>query len=485
MKPRSSAEDLVRTDFESYVRKAFSTINPGKVIGNQPYFAYYCSQLSRVITGEVTRAVVNMPPRHLKTAVGSVGLASCWLARKPSDKVIVVTYSETLARQIAYDVRKVMRAEWFQKLFPTRIAKDHASVTDFATVQGGGLYAVSIAGSLTGHGANLIIFDDPINIKDVDNDQLREQLNQQFDELVMSRLDNPAYDAFVLIGHRLHQDDLSGFLLQRGGFHHVVLPFIAPAYTVYEWDYGKWERQKGTVLRPDAYDAREIDRIKSSAMFDLLYQQGIGDPGRKIQAADFGRFAPHEIIVLPIVLSVDTNLREGTRNSFAVIQAWACSGRNHFLVDQWREQCNYADLWLAFKQFCDKFNPAVALIERGAHGERLISDASRKRPRLKVVGIQPDQRSKSARLSANLGTLTSGCVRLPMSGAFVADYLAEMTAARRQFWDQIDATIQYLEWIPNRHLQPPGPRPVGTVVNSRGFIMPSRHLTTRIFSRKR
>src|SRR5215213_6937488 len=244
------AEELIASDFESFVRKVFSTLNSGQTLGKQNYVRHICRAVAPLQKGEINRLVVNLPPRHLKTVIVSISLSAWHLAQHPSDNIIVVAYSDKLAGDIAYHIRRVLCSGWFQKIFATRIAPDRGSVNDFGTIQGGGVYAVSIAGSITGRGANLIIFDDPLNIKDADNDAIREALNARFDDVVLSRLNNPANDKFVLVGHRLHEDDLSAMLLARG-YRHLCLPFIAPEDAV----YGDWGRPKGSVLRPDAFDA--------------------------------------------------------------------------------------------------------------------------------------------------------------------------------------------------------------------------------------
>ena len=79
---------------------------------------------------------------------------------------MVVTYAEQLAESIARWIRGILQSEWFKEAFSTRIAKDHSAVMDFGTTAGGQLYAASFSGGITGRGADLIIIDDPHDIKD-------------------------------------------------------------------------------------------------------------------------------------------------------------------------------------------------------------------------------------------------------------------------------------------------------------------------------
>jgi phage terminase large subunit-like protein len=165
-------------------------------------------------------------------------------------------------------------------------------------------------------------------------------------------------------------------------------------------------------------------------------------------------------------------LCSGPRNSFSVIQAWCCLGGVYYLLDQWRRQCDYEELWDTYKKFCDRYDPLFALIERAANGRPLIRQSKRKRRRVHVVEIATDRRSKMARLAPHLETIRAGRVKLPQDGDFVDAYIDEMTAIRPTFLDQIDATAQYLEWIVNQPpLRQPPPRATGVGLGGRGYAL--------------
>src|SRR5712672_3660216 len=65
-----------------------------------------------------------LPPRHLKTLLSAVCLAAWKFAREPSAKIMVVTYSEQLAENIARGIRGILQSDWFKDFFATRVAKD-------------------------------------------------------------------------------------------------------------------------------------------------------------------------------------------------------------------------------------------------------------------------------------------------------------------------------------------------------------------------
>ena len=202
------------------------------------------------------------------------------LARDPTEKIMIISYSEQIASDSAYLVRKLLQWEFYQRHFATRLAADRTRVCDFLTVQGGGLYAVSISGSITGRGATIIIFDDPLAIADCANLEKFAMINQRFEGEVMSRLDNPITGRALITGHRLHPNDLSGHVLKSGRWDHIALPMIAPSEETYELGNGKsWHCKKDDLLRPGAFSESDIARMKAviNPDFEALYQQFAGE----------------------------------------------------------------------------------------------------------------------------------------------------------------------------------------------------------------
>jgi predicted phage terminase large subunit-like protein len=190
---------VLRHDFVSFLLKAHGeSLDDG-------YIPYLAHELARVARRETKRLIVNLPPRHLKTFASSICLPAFILGHDPSAKIMIVTYGENLAVEIAARVRGILRAPWYRAAFSTTISPDHARVSDFATTAGGGVYAVPIGGQLTGYGADFIIVDDPLEIKDAENIARIDFVNDRFDQVIRNRLNHPSRGAIVIVAHRLHE----------------------------------------------------------------------------------------------------------------------------------------------------------------------------------------------------------------------------------------------------------------------------------------
>ena len=199
---------------------------------------------------------------------------------------MILSYGQELADKIAYAIREILRSAWSRRLFEARIAR--SQLTDFITTANGCVRSVSIEGSVTGFGADIIIVDDAVQIKDCDNERQLQRVNVLFDSEIRTRLNHPKKGAIVIVAHRLAEDDLPGHVLQEGGWKAVRLPLIAPRRRSYEIDAFVWERQKGELLRPDAFTAQDVERLRAMKRpgFETLQQQNPGARDRlNIRAA--------------------------------------------------------------------------------------------------------------------------------------------------------------------------------------------------------
>jgi len=457
--------------FELFARMAFRYLHDGCELGNDPYITYVCRLLAKAKESSA-RIVLNMPPRHLKTLLASVFLAAWLLAWNPAERIIIITYSEQLALHSAYLLRKILQSHWFMRYFATRLADDRTRVSDFATTAGGGVYAVSAEGSITGRGATVIIFDDPLNIDDASNVDQIHKVNERFDTVVMSRLDNPKTGRVVISAHRLHQHDLSGHVLETREWDHVALPFIAPKDQDYDLGGRVWSRRKGELLRPDAFTEADVARIKSimNPDFEALYQQFLGETSSiRICGSDFGNFtfAPPDAA---IVITVDPGHRPGPQHSFTVMQA-LCSVRDDFLVlDQWRAQADVETACRALKIGATNSQAAAVLIEWSGYGSALARDLRKRFRSLDVRLIPPDGRSKTERLLRHIDRIRSGKIKLPHDAPWREAWDFEFEQfPHGEFNDQVDALTQGLDFmLDNSELRVAPQRCVGLIRNIRG-----------------
>jgi phage terminase large subunit-like protein len=443
-----NVEELLRDNFEDFFVQAFDHTHPDIELSFDPYLRYVCHRYQTL--KKRARIVFNQPPRSLKSWTAKF-YAAWFLGRRPSTEVMIIANNQRLSEQIVYDIRKLLRAKWYRKIFPrTRVAPDRSGVSHLKTTKGGGVFAGSIEGSMAGFGADLLILDDPNKIEEASRPDRLELVNQKFDGEIYSRLNNKKKSVVVVVQHRLNDNDLSGHLI-RQNFKRVALPLVAPRNKAFRLAGDEvWHRKKGDVLVPSSYSKKDIqaaERLTSPDYF-WFYQQGVGrNRAIPFRHSDFG-FLTDPIAVGPPVISIDSAQRDGPLSSYNVIQVWQKTQTGHHLFSQFREQCTFTVFEAAAKALIKKSRPAVVLIENAANGGALLDRMKDKFKKLRFIPVETKGKgSKAERLNRHRSAIRKGILSVQSSEDWAMDYIAEFVDFPSQFTDQVDATTQYLDFM--------------------------------------
>ena len=76
---------------------------------------------------------------------------------------------------------------------------------------------MSVGGTLTGRGGDIIVIEDPIKPDDAHSDTTRKNVLTWYSNTLASRLDDKKTGSIVLVMQRLHEEDLAGHMLEAGG----------------------------------------------------------------------------------------------------------------------------------------------------------------------------------------------------------------------------------------------------------------------------
>jgi hypothetical protein len=100
--------------------------------------------------------VINLPPRHMKSALASVLYPAWRLGCDPAVKFICISYGDDLAHDLSAQTRKIMRSPLYKQFFPSTVL-DKSAVDHIRTTMGGYRYATAVGSDITGFGADEII----------------------------------------------------------------------------------------------------------------------------------------------------------------------------------------------------------------------------------------------------------------------------------------------------------------------------------------
>jgi hypothetical protein len=191
--------------------------------------------LDKVISLDIKRLIINLPPGYTKTELSTINFIARGLALNPMSRFMHLSYSNSLALENSSTARKIIQSEAYQQMWPLKLRDDADSKQKWWTEQGGGVYATSAGGQVTGFRAGhmedgftgALIIDDPVKPDDADYEE-RKRVNNRFNETIKSRLAKEDIP-IVVIMQRIHRNDLSGYLLKGGSgetWDHLSLPVL-------------------------------------------------------------------------------------------------------------------------------------------------------------------------------------------------------------------------------------------------------------------
>lgn len=289
MKKLSSEEygAIMKNDFHAFIERSFRELNPSTEFKDNWHIAVLADRLERVRRGEIKRLIINVPPRSLKSHCASVAFPAFILGRKPGLQIICVSYGQDLSDKLSGDCRRLITSPAYEKIFSTRLSSPRPSLQELTTTGRGFRMATSIGGVLTGCGADILIIDDPLKPDEAASEVERKKVNEWYDSTLLTRLNDKSDGRIVLIMQRLHQDDLTGHLIEKGGFELLRLPAIAEEDETFSVRdaFGivrTHGREKGEALHREREDLVTLEKIKGdlgSYNFAAQYQQSPAPQG--------------------------------------------------------------------------------------------------------------------------------------------------------------------------------------------------------------
>jgi predicted phage terminase large subunit-like protein len=383
---------------------------------------------------ERVRVCVSMPPRHAKSLTVLHGIA-WWLKSAPADTLAYFSYADDLARSKSRIARRLALDAG------VRLASDSANLSEWRTIEGGGLLAGGAGGGLTGHGVSgLLVVDDPLkNREEADSPVIRNRVWEWLNEVGYTRMEGASA---ICIGTRWHQDDLIGRLEATGEWQMLSFPAIAE-------EADQLGRAPGDALWPERFPVEELETIRRQIgewSFASLYQ-GLPRPrGTSV----FGE--PHYFDLSSwtpagarVVIGADPAASEKTSADWSVALVLAIEGRGDRVIgrvlDLWRGQVTIPVFTEQLRRLSRRWwNAAIAVEAVG--GFRAVPQLLRAVDpllRLTEVKLHGD---KFQRAQAVAAAWNDGRVLVPTSAPWLASLLAEVgsfTGVRDAHDDQVDA----------------------------------------------
>jgi predicted phage terminase large subunit-like protein len=445
MKMSVSLPVAMRTDFNVCLEKAFTVLNPGMPFLPSGHLEMLSWHLRQFAEGKYPRLAICMPPRHLKSTIGSVALPAWILGRNPKAKIICASYGEDLAKDFSTQTRTFMTSPDYRQAFPD-VRLEKSTDMHLRTDLGGERYTTTVDGPLTGKGGHFVIVDDPMKIQDIDSEAQRDKVAKWFFGLP-TRLNDPKTGGILLIAQRLHEDDIVGRIQDRGGWKILSLPLIARQNEVFPRGPGLYYRRKaGEYLQPTRIGQKEAVQLRTelgAAAFEAQCQQNPPPAGSgNFDVAMLCRYDDAPASFEHIFFSVDVaTVADG--GDFSVVTIWGYVDRCFYLLDLWRKQVTIPQLRRAIVELDGKWNPDIVLVEAVGSGRSLCQELIEQLGR--YVQAYVPEANKAQRFEAATLLMEKGQVFFPANAPWLETLLKELQAfPNSKYKDQADSISQML-----------------------------------------
>lgn len=359
------------------------------------------SHLESVTRGDIRYLLINVPPRHSKSSIVSVVWPIWGWINNPSEQFLCSSFNLNLAIRDNTRKRRIIEDTWFHNRFPDiQLSEEQNLKQYFTNTKNGHQQITSVNGSTTGLGGSVLICDDPHNVDEAYSDAERQSAVIWFRESWSNRMNNPAKDRMVVVGQRIHEDDVSGYILkERPDWDALILPaFYEPArkcFTSIGWEDPR--KVEGDLLWPERFSHASLEGLRrdlGSTGFSSQYQQspvpaGGGqfkekwmryfsleqdfyvlhnpDGNKRIPIKDCWKFM---VVDLAISLKTDAD--------YTVIQCWAVTkDRDILLIDQFRDRLDNPAQQQAIKSMYYQHKPNFVQIENVAYQLAIIQQLLR------------------------------------------------------------------------------------------------------------
>ena len=510
--PGLSSFQLARKPWESYGRRLFErslfeyvngawpVIEPNTRFLDNWHIDLMIEYLEAVTAGQIKRLVINVPPRYTKSLCVSVLWPTwCW-ARRSNDKLgpddilsgaqsrwIFASYADELSTKHSVDRRTVLESAWYKSRWGGRVAftKDQNQKANYRNLARGAMFATSIAGAAgLGEGGDAIVIDDPHNTKEAESDVQRKSGIETFRSTLSTRHNDKKRGVIVVIMQRLNELDLSGYLLDLGGWEHLKIEGEFEERRIYtfprtgqqivrEADHTIRHDSDGqTMIRlddggllwPEREGPQEIAERKlnlGSIAFASQYQQRPSPLGGALFKSAWFRHWQTLPAMDRKIMVVDTAYSEAQQADFSNIDIWGQAEGGFFLIANAHKRCEFPELKRLSIRMAENHQPELVLIEPRASGLSLIQELKRSGPvattepglhfSLPVVPLKvPAGQDKLARATAVTPVVEAGLVWLPdpSIASWVGDYEREVTTfPGAAHDDRVDCMVYALQYL--------------------------------------
>lgn len=249
-----------------FMRQAWHLVEPDTPFVEGWHIRAICEHLEALTNGELFNdLLINMPPGCCKSLMTSVFWPAWVWTTRPHFRWFFASYDQNLSTRDNVRCRNIIESHWYQGRWGERfrLVGDQNQKTRYDTDHRGWRLATSTGGRGTGEHPDIIVVDDPHNAKDIDSDKERQAALDWWDGTISTRGKIRNVRRAVVM-QRLKESDLSGHILEKGGFVHICLPMRFESDRMQATPLGWMDPRTvdGELLWPQAFNEQSVVELE-------------------------------------------------------------------------------------------------------------------------------------------------------------------------------------------------------------------------------
>ena len=411
-------------------------MEPGRNFYDNWHIDAVCEHLQAVVNGDIRRLIINIPPRHMKSITAAVALPAWAWIDNPSKRFLFASYAGSLSVRDSVKCRRLIASRWYQENFGHifQLTGDQNQKQRFENDKTGMRIATSVDGALTGEGGDIIVIDDPHNVREAESATVREGVLDWWDQAMQTRLNDPKTGAFIIIMQRVHEKDLTGHILANSNnWNHLCLParyeIEHPSISYSSIGFEDPRKKEGDLLWPERIGDDTLSELENSlgvyASAGQLQQRPMAKGGTILKEEWWREWEEEDLPNITYVIqSWDTAYSTKEKSSYSARTTWGVFQKNNqwnaIIIDCWFDRVSYPDLRREAQDAYNTYEPDAVLIEKKASGQSLLQDL--RMAGVPVLAYSPD-RDKEARAHAASALLEDGRIWYPGGKKWAKDVI--------------------------------------------------------------
>lgn len=209
-----------------FVREFWHVVEPVTPLVEGWVLEAICEHLEGVTYGFIQKLLINVPPGSMKSLLVNVLWPAWeWGSGLAHLRYVTFSYSASLTERDNRRFGAIVASPEYQEAFgdTVKLVKQGEALVSNAST--GWKLATSVGGVGTGERGDRVILDDAHNVAQGESETVRNATVEWFSAAMLNRLNDMEKSAIVVVMQRLHEEDISGFILAKGlDFVHLMIP---------------------------------------------------------------------------------------------------------------------------------------------------------------------------------------------------------------------------------------------------------------------